>query len=121
MMATIHRPFLLYFAEITTLLVAETNRCYHDHLDRLDEGPLPLHDVTKAKVFVFLALTIQIRHYIQDKPTDYWAMTNQFHTSFYSSTMKRDRYLHILRFLHFTDNKNEPDMMDEKSDQSWKM
>ena len=33
--------FLLYFAEIITLLVVETNRYYHDHLDRLDEGPSP--------------------------------------------------------------------------------
>ena len=31
--------FLLYFAEIITLLVVETNRYYHDHLDRLEEGP----------------------------------------------------------------------------------
>jgi len=30
--------FLLYFAEIITLLVVETNRYYHDHLDRIDEG-----------------------------------------------------------------------------------
>ena len=60
-------------------------------------------------------------HCIRDKLTDYWATTNQFHTSFYSSDMKWDRYFHILRFLHFTDNKNEPDMMDENSDQLWKM
>jgi hypothetical protein len=33
--------FLLYFAEIITLLVVETNRYYHDHLDRFDEGPSP--------------------------------------------------------------------------------
>ena len=33
------RVFQLFFAEIITLLVAETNRYYHDHLDRLDEGP----------------------------------------------------------------------------------
>jgi len=30
--------------------------------------------------------------------------------------MSRDRYLHILRFLHFTDNRNGPDMKDENSD-----
>ena len=35
--------------------------------------------------------------------------------------MKRDRYFHILRFLHFTENKNEPDMTDENSDWLWKM
>jgi len=34
--------------------------------------------------------------------------------------MKRDRFFHILRFLHFTD-KNEPDVTDENSDQLWKM
>jgi hypothetical protein len=35
--------------------------------------------------------------------------------------MKRVRYFHILRFLHFTDNKNEPDMTDENSDLLWKI
>jgi len=34
--------------------------------------------------------------------------------------MKWDRYLHILRYLHFTD-KNEPDRTDEKSDRLWKI
>jgi hypothetical protein len=43
---------LLYFAEISTLLIVETNRYYHDHLDRLDEGPSPLPDVTEAKMLV---------------------------------------------------------------------
>jgi len=39
---------LLYFAEIIILLVVETNRYYHDHRDRLDEGPSPQPDVTEA-------------------------------------------------------------------------
>jgi hypothetical protein len=34
--------------------------------------------------------------------------------------MKQDRILHILRFVQFTDNNNEPDMTDENSDGSWK-
>ena len=34
--------------------------------------------------------------------------------------MLRDRYLHILRFLHFTD-KMERDMKDENSDRLWKI
>ena len=71
----------------------------------------PLPDVTEAEMLVFLAITIQMGHCsIRDKLTYYWAMAKQFHTSFYSSTMKRDRYFHILRFLHFTDNGSEPDM-----------
>jgi hypothetical protein len=35
--------------------------------------------------------------------------------------MKRDRFFHILRFQHFTDNKNQPDMTDKDSDRLWKM
>jgi hypothetical protein len=35
--------------------------------------------------------------------------------------MKQDRIPHILRFVHFTDNNNGPDMTDENSDGSWKM
>ena len=56
--------FLLYFAEIITLLVVETNRYYHAHLDRLDEGPSPQPDVTEAEIFVFLAMNIQMGHCI---------------------------------------------------------
>jgi len=50
--------FLLYFAEILTLLVVETNRYYHNQLDRFDEGPSPQPDVTEAEMLVFLAITI---------------------------------------------------------------
>ena len=99
----------------------ETNRYYHNHLDRHDKGPSPLPDMTKAEMLVFLVITRQMGNCIRDKLTDYWATTNQFHTSFYSSAMRRDRYFLILCFLYFTDNKNEPDMTDENSDWLWKM
>jgi hypothetical protein len=67
--------FLLYFAEIITLLVVETNRYYHDHLDRLDEEPSPLPDVTEAEMLVFLVITIQMGHCICDKLIDYGSKT----------------------------------------------
>src|SRR5215510_4837132 len=113
--------FLLYFAEIITLLVVETNRYYQDYIDRLDDGPFPEPDVTEAEMFVFLALTIQMGHGVRDKLTDYWSTLDQVHTPFYGTTMKRDRYLHILRYLHFTDNRNEPDRTDENFDRLWKI
>jgi len=52
--------FLLYFADIITLLVMETNICYHGHLERIDDGPSALPYVTAAEMRVFLAITIQI-------------------------------------------------------------
>jgi len=44
---------MLFFAEIITLLVVETNR-YYDFLDSTDEQHHPQHDVTEAEMFVFL-------------------------------------------------------------------
>ena len=70
--------FLLYVAEIITLLVVDTNRYYHDYIDRLDDGPSPEPDVIEAEMFVFLALTIQMGHGVRDKLTDYWATVDQF-------------------------------------------
>ena len=51
---------------------------------------------------------------------DYWSRADNFHTAFYGNAMPRDRYLHILRFLHFTDNRKVP-VMDENSDRLWKI
>ena len=106
--------------EIITLLVAETNRYYHDHLDRLDQGPFPQPDVTEAEMHVFLAITISMGHCIRDELTDYWSRADNFHKNFYGNAMPRDRYLLIICFLHFTDNKKVPDMKDENSDRLWK-
>jgi hypothetical protein len=53
--------------------------------------------------------------------TDYWATSDQLYTPFYSNSMKRDRYLHISRYLHFTDIKNEPDRNDGNFDRLWKL
>jgi hypothetical protein len=101
--------------------MVETNRYHHDHLARLDEGPSLQPDVTETEMLVFLAITLQMEHCIRDKMTDYWSTSYSFHSSFYSNTTKQERYFHILRFLHFTDNKNEPDMTGKNSDQLWKM
>jgi len=96
--------------------VVETNRYYHDYIHSLDDGPSPEPDVTEAKMFVFLALTIQMGHGVRDKLTDYWATVDQLYTPFYGTIMKWDRYLHFLRYLHFTDNRNEPDRNDKNFD-----
>jgi hypothetical protein len=74
--------FLLYFVEMITLLVVETNRYYHDHPDRLEEEPLPLPTMTGAKMLVFLAITTHMGHHTSDKLTDYWSTTtNSTHIS----------------------------------------
>jgi len=41
-------------------------------------------------------------HNQRDILKDYWSR------AFYRNIMKQDRFYHILRFLHFSENKNEP-------------
>ena len=72
-------------------------------------------------MFMSLALTIQMWHGVKDKLTDYWGTTDQLYTLVYSTMMKQDQYLHILIYLHFTDNRNEPDRTDENFDRLWKI
>jgi hypothetical protein len=45
----------------------------------------------------------------------------QVYTTFYSNTIKRDRFLHILHFLHFADNRKEITKNDENYDRLCKM
>ena len=60
-------------------------------------------------------------HCVRDELTEYWSRADNFHTTFYGNAMPQDRYLHILRFLHFTDNERVPDIKDKNSDQLWKI
>ena len=104
-----------------TLLVVETNCYYHDYTDRLDDGPYPEPDVTEAKMFVFLALTMEMGQGIRNELTDYWATVDQLFTSLYSTMMKQDQQLHIPSYLQFIDNRNEPDRTDRYFDRLWKI
>jgi len=70
---------------------------------------------------LFLALTIQLGHGVRDKLTDYWSTMDQVYTPFYGTMMNQDRYLHILRYFYFTDNRNERDKTDENFDRLWKI
>ena len=95
---------LLFFVEIITLLVVETNCYYHQFLENSDDVHSPEREVTKAEIFTFLVLTLQMGHTVQGRLEDYWTKMEQLCTPFYGQTMARARHYHILRFLHFMDN-----------------
>ena len=85
---------MLFFGKIITLLVAETNRYYHDCLDSTNEQHHPHRDVTEAKMFVFLALTLQMGHKIQGRLEDYWTKLEQLCCAFY-------KQWHVLDFITY--------------------
>jgi len=100
----------LFFAEIITLLVVETNRYHDEFLQNSDDRPSSQREVTEAEMFSFLALTLQI----QGRLEDYWTKMVQLCCPFYGQTLARARYFHILGFLHFTDNRNGVDRKDDR-------
>jgi hypothetical protein len=59
-------------------------------MDSLDEAPSPHPDKTDAEMFVFVAITIQIGHCLQDQLTYYGVKTYQFHTPIYTNMMKQN-------------------------------
>ena len=111
---------MLFFTEIFHLLVEQTNLYYQQHLDS-QAGPTPLlPDVTLPDMMTFIALALQMGHNLRDTLHDYWSRLRQLHTPFYGETMTQDRFLHILRFLHFADNSQRPDQCEEY-DLLWKL
>jgi hypothetical protein len=87
---------MLLFAEMLILLVEETNRYYHQYLETLDTGPLPLPDMIVPEMMLFLTIIIQMAHDIRDSLKDYWSTLKQFYTPLFSNTMKCDRFFHFL-------------------------
>jgi hypothetical protein len=69
-------------------------------------------------MMTFIALALQMGHDLKDTLHDYWS--TQLHAPFYGETMTRDRFLNVLRFLHFADNSQSPDKRDE-CDRLWKL
>jgi len=74
------RVLLLFFAEIITLLVVETNRYYHQFLENSDDGHSPEREVTEVEIFAFLALTLQMGHTVQGRLEDYWMKIDKLRT-----------------------------------------
>jgi len=112
--------FMLFFTENFHLLVEQTNVYYQQYLDR-EAGPSRrLPDITLPDMMTFIALALQVGRELKDTLHNYWSRLRQLHTPFYGETMARDRFLHVLRFLHFADNSQRPDEGKEY-DRLWKL
>ena len=95
---------MLFLTEIFSLLVEHTNLYYQEQLDRHAGPTRPLHVITLPDIMTFTVLALQTGHIVKGTIHDYWSRLKQMHTPFYGETMTRDRFLHILRLLHFADN-----------------
>jgi len=92
---------MLFFTEIFHLLVEQTNVYYQQHLDRRAGPSHRLRDITLPDMMTIVASAVQMGHVLKGILHDYWSRLRQVHNPFYGETMTRDRFLHILRVLHF--------------------
>ena len=78
-------------------------------------------DITIEEMHTFFGLVIQMGHDQRHSLKDYWSREEQYCTSFYSNVMARDRFFHILWFLHFENNDNPPNHDNPDYDRLWKI
>ena len=71
-------------------------------------------------MMTFIALAPQLGDVLKDTLHDYWSSLTQTRTPIFGETMARDKFLHILRLLHFADNSQRPDQREEH-DRLWKL
>jgi hypothetical protein len=115
--------FILFFQQVLQIVLQETNRYFHQFMAFQDiPGPsVQPPNITIEELYKFLAIIIQMGHDQRDTLKDYWARVEQYHTPFFHNTMVRDRFFHILRFLHFENNENPPNRDDPDYDRLWKI
>ncbi|XP_069187370.1 piggyBac transposable element-derived protein 4-like [Procambarus clarkii] len=67
-------------------------------------------------MYMFLALCMMMKHSEKAVVQDYWNKDSLVPSPMFNRYMSRDRFLLILRFLHFENNANE-----DKHDRLWKV
>ena len=112
---------LLFTNDVYQLILNETIRFERQkrHLDRNLRGHL--HDFTIPELKAWFGLTLNMGLVRKNSIKSYWSKNSVTQTPIFPNTMSRDRYLHILQFLHFTDNDNAPDPADPNGDKLWKI
>jgi len=72
-----------------------------------------LPGVTAQEMLWFFEIIVQLGHDQRNMMEDNWLTVDQYFTGFYCNILKQDGLYHVLRFIHFSDNKNEHDKTDE--------
>jgi hypothetical protein len=73
-------------------------------------------DITPEELYMFFAVTMLMIRVKKLTVLDYCSADSLISTSQFSDFMSRNRYLLLLRLLHFSDNNNQP-----KGDQLYKI
>ena len=88
-------------------IVGETNNYQHQNTTPTVEKTAAWHDTTVEELYVSFATTMLMGLNQKNRVEDYWSTDKLIATPIFGELFARDRYLSILRYLHFTDNDTE--------------
>lgn len=115
--------FGLFFTDyLLRLIVTETNRYAGQSMQtapKRGRNPMGWHGLTMPELKTWLGLMITMG-VVEKKGRigEYWSTHWLTQTTAFSETMPKTRYLQILCFIHFVDNK---DASNDKSNKMWKI
>ena len=96
--------------DFMSLLVQETNEFrefslnYGNRLQRKKAKMRSWTNVTIPELYVWFSLAMLMPHVRKHRLQDYWSKNFILTTPVYGDYMTRDRYFHILSYLHFSTN-----------------
>lgn len=101
--------YLMFFDNnVMEIIRDETNRYHQQKMRDTVLGRTSVRrkwkDTTVEELYVFLALSLLMPHVYKGDVNDYWSTDPLIRTDIFGKTMPRDRYLLLLRSLHFADN-----------------
>ncbi|XP_063597902.1 piggyBac transposable element-derived protein 4-like [Penaeus indicus] len=92
--------------------IVQQSNAYHEYLMNKDVYP-PSSRMHQGKPIdinemrIFLCLCMAMAHVKKHRINDYWSTDFLISTPIFGTIMSRDRFLLILRHLHFSDNQND--------------
>ena len=106
--------FELFPQDLLTYIAQESNKYRQqyldEHADHLKKHPrakanqLKLKPIDKDEIKKFIALVIGMGIVNMPDMQQYWSTSWPFTSTNFSSIMSRDKFLHLLKFLHLADN-----------------
>jgi hypothetical protein len=78
-------------------------------MDTLVERQSPWFDVSVKEMYLILTIIVPMRHDQKGTLRDYWLTQEQCYMARYGYIVKCDRFFHIPRFLHYSENRKGPD------------
>jgi len=97
---------IIFDEHLVQHIVDETNKFLH-YVKKQHSKLNKWQETNVNEMYTFFALTFLMAHQKKNNMKDYWSTSPLLHSPIFGKIMTQDRYLILLRMLHFCDNLNQ--------------